>query len=120
MEWKKNKAGQEYRVVFNKEGKKVLQIRYKFDPKQQTPKDFVKAFSSTNDNDPSNIYHHFKKAYVSKNKLKWSKIKPLLSKNFPAKEDREAYFNYLNLHKDEIDKYSGELIDKGENGTKNN
>jgi hypothetical protein len=108
INWRKNAAGNEYRVVYVN-GKKTLQIKYTFDPKKQTPKEFVKAFSSTQDNNPTNIYYLWKKAYASKNKLKWNHIKPLLSKNFPTPQDREAYFNYLNLHKNEIDKSATQL-----------
>jgi len=105
-EWRKiSGTGAEYSVS-KKEGHTVLRVKFTFNPKLESPKDFVQKTTIIYENRPDNIYYIFRKAFVSKDRQKWDRIKKNLVKVFPSDTDRERYFIYLNVHKSEIDKYA--------------
>ncbi len=105
-EWRKaSDLGGEYSVS-KKDGHTVLRVKFTFNPKLESPKAFVQKTSIIYEDRPDNIYNLFRKAFVSKDKQKWDRIKKNLVKVFPSETDRERYFIYLKIHKDEIDKYA--------------
>ncbi len=104
LSWRKSGDGIVY-AAGDKGGRKLLQIRFTFDPRLETPKDFVIKLSRVYSDNSNNIYYQFHKAFVSKNPKAWERLKNSLVRTFPSDEDRQAYSAYLELHKDEIKKY---------------
>ena len=68
-EWRKiSGTGAEYSVS-KKEGHTVLRVKFTFNPKLESPKDFVQKTTIIYENRPDNIYYIFRNLNVHKSEI---------------------------------------------------